>query len=53
MISFVYKILLKIMGVQYGKRFRLKGVPVIYNKRVRLSVLGITALLKVLFCQIW
>ena len=33
MISFVYKILLKIMGVQYGKRFRLKGVPVIYNKK--------------------
>lgn len=46
MISFLYRFLLKIMHVQYGKKFRLKGVPLIYNKKGASVTIGDNCIIK-------
>lgn len=46
MITFFYKILLKLMKVQFQQGLSLKGVPVIFNKRGAVITIGKNVLIK-------
>ena len=46
MFGALYKIILKITGVQYGKQLKLKGLPVIFNKKGANITIGDNCLIK-------
>lgn len=46
MFGALYKIILKLTGVQYGKQLKLKGLPVIFNKKGANITIGDNCLIK-------
>lgn len=46
MFGALYKIILKLTGVQYGKQLKLKGIPVIFNKKGANITIGDNCLIK-------
>lgn len=46
MFGAIYKIILKLTGVKYGKQLKLKGIPVIFNKKGANITIGDNCLIK-------
>lgn len=46
MLGTLYKIILKLTGVKYGKQLKLKGIPVIFNKKGASITIGDNCLIK-------
>lgn len=46
MLGMLYKIILKLTGVKYGKQLKLKGIPVIFNKKGASITIGDNCLIK-------
>lgn len=46
MFGAIYKIILKLTGVKYGKQLRLKGIPLIFNKKGATVTIGDNCLIK-------
>lgn len=46
MLGTLYKIILKLTGVKYGKQLKLKGIPVIFNKKGASIIIGDNCLIK-------
>lgn len=46
MLGTLYKIILKLTGVKYGKQLKLKGIPVIFNKKGASITIGDNCLMK-------
>ena len=42
----IYKIVLKLMNIKYGKNLNLKGIPLIYNKRNAILSIGDNCIIK-------
>ena len=46
MFGAIYKIILKLTGVKYGKQLKLKGIPVVFNKKSASITIGDNCLIK-------